>query len=271
MPFVAILGAGSLGGALASALASHGRFDQLRLIDPQGSLAAGKALDILQSGPIEGVTTRVTGSSSLEAAEGAWVTVLADPSPSAPADLAGTLDMARDLHRRSPGAVLVCADVPHRLLVARAVATGAVPPDRIVASAPGACASAARALVALEADTSPALVLVQLIAGSAPAANTSCTVDWERTSIAGEPASERLSREARVRLDARLAATWPPGPLTLAAAAARVAEAAWFGARSPYACWWSDDGGASQPKVHLLRFAPGGRVAAWRAAAAAGR
>jgi malate dehydrogenase len=79
MPFVAILGAGPLGGALAYALASRGRYDEVRLIDPERTLAAGKALDILQSGPVDGYSTRVRGSASLDEAEGAWVAILADP------------------------------------------------------------------------------------------------------------------------------------------------------------------------------------------------
>ena len=98
MPFVVILGAGPLGGALAYALASRGRFDEVRLIDQEKTLAAGKALDILQSAPVDGCSTRVKGSASLEEAEGAWVAMLADPvNPDPLAHLAA-------LHLRSPGA-----------------------------------------------------------------------------------------------------------------------------------------------------------------------
>ena len=99
MPFVAILGAGPLGGALTYALASRGRFEDVRLIDPEKTLAAGKALDILQSGPVDGYSTRVSGSASLDAAAGAWVLALADPVTPDP------LTHLRELHRRSPGAI----------------------------------------------------------------------------------------------------------------------------------------------------------------------
>ena len=107
MPFVAILGAGPLGGALAYALASRGRFDEVRLIDPEKTLAAGKALDILQSGPVDGYSTRVTGSALLDAANGAWVAILADPVQPDP------LNHLEELHQRSPGAIVVCADAAH--------------------------------------------------------------------------------------------------------------------------------------------------------------
>ena len=251
MPFVAILGAGPLGGALAYALASRGRFDEVRLIDPEKTLAAGKALDILQSGPVDSYSTRVTGSASLDAAAGAWVTLLADPVRPDPLTHLG------ELHRRSPGAMVVCADATHALALTRAVATGAVPPDRLVGSAPVAVASAARALLALDADLSPSLIHVGVTHGDAPGA---CAIDWARTAVDGVAADTCLRREHQGRIDARLAALWPPGPLTLAAAAAHLAEAAWFGARQSFPCWWVSDGGAGRPTVQVLRFAPGGRT-----------
>lgn len=251
MPFVAILGAGPLGGALAYALACRGRFDEIRLIDPEKTLAAGKALDIRQSGPVDGFSTRVTGGASLDAANGAWVTLLADPATPDPVTHMG------ELHRRSPQAVLVCADAAHAAAVTRAVATGGVPPDRVVGTAPAAMASAARALLALDCDVSPSLVHVAIRQGSAPGL---CVVDWSRTSIDGVAGATRLRREQQERLDVRLAAAWPPGPLTLGAAAARAAEAAWFGGRVPVPCWWITDGGAGPPAVHDVRFAPGGRA-----------
>ena len=60
MPDVAILGAGSLGGTLAHALAARGRVRDVCLIDAGGRVAEGKALDITQAAPIEGFSTRVT-------------------------------------------------------------------------------------------------------------------------------------------------------------------------------------------------------------------
>src|SRR4051794_37991132 len=140
MPFAAILGAGPVGGALAYALASRGRFDEVRLIDPEKTLAAGKALDILQSGPVDACSTRVRGSAVLDDANGAWVAILADPIQSDPlAHLAA-------LHRRSPGAIVVCAGAADAEVMSRAVAMGTVAPDRLVGAAPLAMASAARAL-----------------------------------------------------------------------------------------------------------------------------
>ena len=70
MSLVAIIGAGEIGGAVARALASRARVDAVRLIDDNESVAAGKALDLMQSGPISRSDTRIDGAADLAAAGG---------------------------------------------------------------------------------------------------------------------------------------------------------------------------------------------------------
>ena len=85
MSTVAILGAGELGGAIAHALAARGAAARVLLIDPQGQVAAGKALDIQQSGAISGFTTRLEGATDPTRVVGCSVCVVADragPTPS---------------------------------------------------------------------------------------------------------------------------------------------------------------------------------------------
>ena len=83
MSLVAIVGAGEIGGAAARALAFRSRVDVVRLIDGQESVAAGKALDLRQAGPVRGSDTRVEAAADLSAASGATAIVLADPAGSA--------------------------------------------------------------------------------------------------------------------------------------------------------------------------------------------
>src|SRR3954463_1416600 len=78
MSIVAIIGAGPVGGALARTLARRSGVAEVRLIDPEGRIAEGKALDILQSAPVERWNTRVSAATTLTAAAGADVIVLAD-------------------------------------------------------------------------------------------------------------------------------------------------------------------------------------------------
>ena len=66
---VAIIGAGELGGSLAHVLARREIVRRIELIDPSGQIAAGKALDIMQAGPIEGLDL-ATGSPDVSAKAG---------------------------------------------------------------------------------------------------------------------------------------------------------------------------------------------------------
>ena len=75
---VAIIGAGELGGSLAHVLARRDVASAIRLIDETGGVAAGKALDIMQSAPIECFATRVSGSTELTSAAGAALLFVAD-------------------------------------------------------------------------------------------------------------------------------------------------------------------------------------------------
>ena len=53
MPIVATIGAGELVGTIAHTLAVKAQITEIRPIDDLASIAAGKALDIRQSGPLE--------------------------------------------------------------------------------------------------------------------------------------------------------------------------------------------------------------------------
>jgi len=264
MPFVAILGAGNLGGALTYTLASRARFDEVRLIDPAGTVAVGKALDIRQAGPPDGYGTRVTGHVDLAAAAGAWVLVLADllapvlPAHGQSGDAGDLTSLLRPVTGIAPGAILVCADASHAPLLRRLVGEGVSAPDLLVGSAPGAAVSAARSLVALATSSAPSEVAVGL--RSAPE-TTLPDIDWQRVSVRGRPADDLLTAEQRNRVDHQLAAAWPPGPFALAAAAARVTEAAWFGCRRTYTAWVADRAlGADGTGLADIVFDTGGRM-----------
>jgi len=72
---IAVLGAGNIGGSLAQRLAEMNLAREVVLVDIVDGLPQGKALDIQESAPILGFSTRVTGSTSLDALAGADVVV----------------------------------------------------------------------------------------------------------------------------------------------------------------------------------------------------
>lgn len=72
---VTVLGAGNIGGSLAQRLAELDIAREVVLVDIIDGLPQGKALDIQESAPILGFSTRVTGSTSLDAIAGSDVVV----------------------------------------------------------------------------------------------------------------------------------------------------------------------------------------------------
>src|SRR5437763_843144 len=81
MATVAIVGAGDIGGACAQALAARDRVGHILVIDAAANAAAGKALDIQQSGAISGyLLERVVSQVQLRRIE-ARVSRLWPPGP----------------------------------------------------------------------------------------------------------------------------------------------------------------------------------------------
>ena len=72
---IAILGAGNIGGTLAQRVAESDLSNELALVDIIDGLPQGKALDIQESAPIVGFSTRIIGSTQLEAIAGADIVV----------------------------------------------------------------------------------------------------------------------------------------------------------------------------------------------------
>ena len=132
MSTIAIIGAGPLGGALAQTLAGRARVAEVRLIDPEGRVAEGKALDILQSSPVEPFNTRVTAATSYAAAAGADVIVLADLVSGG--EIAGEAGLAllRQLARMETTAPFLFAGGLQRELMTRAI-------DRAAPARRGVC------------------------------------------------------------------------------------------------------------------------------------
>lgn len=236
MSTIAILGAGTLGGALAHCLAGRECVGAIRLIDTPPGIAGGKALDINQAGPIEGFDTRVTATGHLDAVIGADIVVLTGPAD-APEDdwqgdaADGLLSQVVSLNRRAP---IVCAGASQASVIQRALEQLGLTRTHIIGTAPGALVSALRALIALEANASPTEVVVNLV-GTPP---RHPVVLWSSATVGGYPLEDRVSPEQRARLLRCVERLWPPGPYTLASAAVQVVTAMMTGrSRRVFACF----------------------------------
>jgi hypothetical protein len=220
---VAIVGAGPLAAALASTLAARGRARRVRLVDDAVSVAAGKALDVLQATPVLGQDVAIDATGDLAAAVAdADAVVIADAHGAPPAEWQGELGLgvAGRVAAANPRAPIVCAGAGQASLVELAVGELRLPWTRIVGSAAIAFDGAARALVGEAAGTAPRHVALAL--GGLPPSRL--IVGWSGSSIEGAPAETRLAPGALAGLARRIPSAWPPGPFALAIAAAILLE-----------------------------------------------
>jgi malate dehydrogenase len=223
MTTVCIIGAGELGGAVAHALARGRQVGRVVLVDAAGHVASGKALDIQQSGAIEGFHTHLSGTDDFTRVTACDVCVVADRVGPPAGEWHGDQGLAM-ITRLAPflaEAPIVFAGPSQSDLLRVMVREGGARRERLIGSAPEAFASAIRAVVAMEARCSPAEVNLTVL-GAPPAG---FVIPWSEASIAGYSLERVLSQVQLTRLEARAARLWPPGPYALGLAAARVTEA----------------------------------------------
>jgi malate dehydrogenase len=234
MGFIAIAGCGALGGALAHKLAGRDRVAEVRLIDPEGRIAQGKALDILQASPVEQFSTRITSADAWAAAAGADVVVVADDGATGK-EHAGEpgLPVLRQLVSVSGTAPILFAGAAQRELMARVSVELKVPRRRLLGSAPFALESAVRAIAGVLLDTSGVDVALRIV-GVPPHA---AVVAWEEAVASGLPLSSQLPAHQIAMLTSKIRSLWPPGPYALASAGSRVIEGLLGRSRRRYSCF----------------------------------
>jgi malate dehydrogenase len=226
---VAILGAGELGATLARRLAEREGAREVVLVDANEGRAKGKALDLLQSGPVEGYDTVVTGAAGLP--EGCDVVIAADPpelegrsSRDAAAWVAG---LAKTF---SPGPFVVAGE--HGPTLVDAAVRGGLPRERVVGSAPLAWSGALRRSLAREMGASAADLGLAVL-GLPP---EHLVVPGRGVTASGLPLEAAGSTALRRALDAVRRRTL--GPVALAVAADRLI-AALFGPPGPVLPAWA--------------------------------
>jgi malate dehydrogenase len=140
---IALIGAGNIGGTLAHLIGLKELGDVV-LFDVFGGVAAGKALDIMQSGPVEGFDAHMTGGSNYHAIEGADVVIVTAGFPRTPGmsrdDLIGKnagviAEVADGIKTHSPDAFVICITNPLDAMVWVMKEKCGLPANRVVGMA----------------------------------------------------------------------------------------------------------------------------------------
>jgi malate dehydrogenase len=207
---------------VAREIAALDLVSRIVIVDDLANVAAGKALDVAQSSPVDGYHTSLSGTSDVAAVVGATAIVLAD----VPDDERG-FALLRRIAGLNQNAPVICAGINHAAIVEKAVNEAGLSRLRVFGSAAEALRSAVIAITAAEANAAPSDISLSVL-GRPP---QHIIVPWDEASIAGRSATNVLTAAQLARLDARIARLWPPGPYALASAAARIVRTAFT--RSP--------------------------------------
>src|SRR5438445_2863775 len=140
---ITVVGAGNVGATLAQRLAERGYAD-IVLVDIVEGLPQGKALDMLEAGPIVVYDSVVTGSNGYEETAGSDIVVITSGVARKPGmsrdDLVMTnarviASVVRDVARRSPDSVLVMVTNPLDAMAQLAHAVSGFPRERVIGMA----------------------------------------------------------------------------------------------------------------------------------------
>ena len=140
---IALIGAGNIGGTLAHLIGLKELGDVV-LFDVFGGVAAGKALDIMQSGPVDGFDSLMTGGSDYAAIKGADVVIVTAGFPRTPGmsrdDLIGKnagviAQVAEGIKTHCPDAFVICVTNPLDAMVWVMKEKSGLPANRVVGMA----------------------------------------------------------------------------------------------------------------------------------------
>lgn len=224
MSSVAILGAGPIGAATAESLARRARVASVQIIDPDGQVAAGKALDLLQTGPISRSDTRVSAASDPLSAAGASVIVLADTVKDGEWTGEPGLALVDRLVRAGTAAPIVFAGPSQTTLLEASGRELKLPAHRLIGSAASAMVAQACSLAGLELGLSSVELTV---VGRPPR----FVVGWSAASTAGSLIVDRVPAHRLLAISQMVGRFWPPGSYAVGAATATIVEALIFGSR----------------------------------------
>jgi malate dehydrogenase len=170
---VTVVGAGNVGGTTAMRLAQRGYAD-IVLYDIVDGLPQGKALDLLEAGPVEGYDCRITGTTDYAATEGSDVVVFTSGAPRKPGMSRDDLlnvnkkiveENTAQIVRYSPNTIMLMVNNPLDAMAQLAYKASGFPKSRVVGQAGILDTARFRTFLALELNVSVRDVQAYVLGG----------------------------------------------------------------------------------------------------------
>ena len=171
---VTVIGAGNVGATVAESVARKDMVNEVVLVDIKEGLPQGKALDMMESAPIHGFDTRVTGSNDYEATANSDVCIITAGLPRKPgmsrddllaknAEIVGSV--TRQFAERSPDSILIIVSNPLDVMAYVAYQESGFPHQRVMGMAGVLDTARYRSFIAMELDCSVRDVQALLMGG----------------------------------------------------------------------------------------------------------
>jgi malate dehydrogenase len=196
---VTVVGAGAVGATTAQYVAQRGYADVV-LVDIVPNMPQGKALDLMQAGPVIGFDTRISGANDYDATAGSDVVVITSGSPRKPGMSRDDLlkinmnivgSVTREVASRSPEAVIVVVTNPLDAMCHVALKASGFPKERVIGQAGVLDSARFRTFIAMELEVSIDDVSAFVLGG-----HGDTMVPLPRYStVAGIPITELISAE----------------------------------------------------------------------------
>lgn len=204
---VTVVGAGMVGATTAQYIAERNIADVV-LIDIVENLPQGKALDLIEAGPVIGYDVSVTGSNSYDATANSDVVIITSGSPRKPGMSRDDLlrvnmnivkSVTGQIAANSPNAVIIVVTNPLDAMCHVALDTSGFPSQRVFGQAGVLDSARFRAFIAMELNVSPKDVNAFVLGG-----HGDTMVPLPRFStVAGIPIPELLPAERIEEIVAR--------------------------------------------------------------------
>jgi malate dehydrogenase len=198
---ITVVGAGNVGATAAQRIAEKRLARRVVLVDVLEGVPQGKALDEWQAGPIEGFDTRLVGTNGYEETAGSDIVVITAGVARKPGmsrdDLLATnaaivRDVARNIARSSPEAILIVVSNPLDVMCYVAKVVSGFPRERVIGMAGVLDTARYRTFLAEALDVSVQDIQAMVLGGH----GDTMVPLVSYTTVSGIPVTQLLDRAA---------------------------------------------------------------------------